>query len=446
MLLDAVARDAAAACADRRVRPARVIPRRARDGERGIADRVELRRRALARRRCRRSTGRSTCSPSRRFPPRDGRSSSVASRSRRWPAACPWSRATRGPCPTSSAARASSCPSAMPPRSRTRWWRPPGLAARELRAAGLRPRAASARGKPWRATTSSSTRAPRHAASAPARDVEIIVVAYGAPDLLRAALEPVAGMPVTVVDNSSLPEIAALCAELGVRYIDSGANVGFGAAVNIALADRLDPGRRRAAAEPRRADRSRSDRRAAASRCAPRPTSPASGPCRPTSPAAPPGWSGRSRRRRTRGWRPSGWGDSQRGPRFVIGSVLLLRAEALAQVGGFDERFFLYAEETDWAYRAHPLGWRHAAVPGAAGRARRRRHKLRQRAARRPLLRVAGALSAQALRRRRLAGGPCGELGGSDGARDRSARRRRASRRGGGRRSTGWDPCVSRRA
>jgi GT2 family glycosyltransferase len=49
----------------------------------------------------------------------------------------------------------------------------------------------------------------------------------------------------------------------------------------------------------------------------------------------------------------------------VIGSVLLLRAEALAQVGGFDERFFLYAEETDWAYRAHLLGWRHAAVPGA---------------------------------------------------------------------------------
>ena len=62
----------------------------------------------------------------------------------------------------------------------------------------------------------------------------------------------------------------------------------------------------------------------------------------------------------------------QRGPRFVIGSVLLLRAEALEQVGGFDERFFLYAEETDWAYRAHLLGWRHAAVP-ESGRAHRRR-------------------------------------------------------------------------
>ena len=46
----------------------------------------------------------------------------------------------------------------------------------------------------------------------------------------------------------------------------------------------------------------------------------------------------------------------------MIGSVLLLRAEALDQVGALDERFFLYAEETDWAYRAHRLGWRHAAV------------------------------------------------------------------------------------
>ena len=29
------------------------------------------------------------------------------------------------------------------------------------------------------------------------------------------------------------------------------------------------------------------------------------------------------------------------------------------------EGFFLYAEETDWAYRAHRLGWRHAEIPAA---------------------------------------------------------------------------------
>jgi hypothetical protein len=48
---------------------------------------------------------------------------------------------------------------------------------------------------------------------------------------------------------------------------------------------------------------------------------------------------------------------------YVIGSVLLLRAEALEQVGGFDDDFFLYAEETDWAKRASLMGWHHRLVP-----------------------------------------------------------------------------------
>lgn len=51
---------------------------------------------------------------------------------------------------------------------------------------------------------------------------------------------------------------------------------------------------------------------------------------------------------------------------YAIGSVLLLRAEALEQVGGFDEDFFLYAEETDWAKRAALLGWRHTVVAEAS--------------------------------------------------------------------------------
>jgi GT2 family glycosyltransferase len=37
---------------------------------------------------------------------------------------------------------------------------------------------------------------------------------------------------------------------------------------------------------------------------------------------------------------------------------LLLRAEALNEVGRFDERFFLYAEECDWQLRALRRGWR----------------------------------------------------------------------------------------
>ena len=48
---------------------------------------------------------------------------------------------------------------------------------------------------------------------------------------------------------------------------------------------------------------------------------------------------------------------------FVIGAVLLLRWEALQQVGELDERFFLYGEETDWQRRAAQLGWRAALCP-----------------------------------------------------------------------------------
>ena len=47
----------------------------------------------------------------------------------------------------------------------------------------------------------------------------------------------------------------------------------------------------------------------------------------------------------------------------MIGSVLLVRATALAEVGELDEQFFLYAEETDWQRRAFDLGWRMACCP-----------------------------------------------------------------------------------
>ncbi|WP_286311123.1 glycosyltransferase [Agromyces mangrovi Wang et al. 2018] len=201
------------------------------------------------------------------------------------------------------------------------------------------------------------------ASAAPSPPVEVVVVAYGAPDLLRRALEPVAALPTTVVDNSSLPEIAALCAELGVRYLDPGRNGGFAAGVNAALADRLVPGADVLLLNPD-AEVSADDVAALQAALRARDDLASVGPVQVDeqgrlarvewpfpSPAAT--------------WREAvGLGAARGGPTFVIGSVLLLRAEALAQLGGLDERFFLYAEETDWAYRAHLLGWRHAAVPG----------------------------------------------------------------------------------
>ncbi len=42
---------------------------------------------------------------------------------------------------------------------------------------------------------------------------------------------------------------------------------------------------------------------------------------------------------------------------FVTGAAMLVRREAIENVGGFDERFFMYAEETDWQFRMHRAGW-----------------------------------------------------------------------------------------
>jgi N-acetylglucosaminyl-diphospho-decaprenol L-rhamnosyltransferase len=42
---------------------------------------------------------------------------------------------------------------------------------------------------------------------------------------------------------------------------------------------------------------------------------------------------------------------------WVVGACMLLRMEAVQQVGPFDDRYFMYAEELDWCLRAHRMGW-----------------------------------------------------------------------------------------
>jgi GT2 family glycosyltransferase len=42
----------------------------------------------------------------------------------------------------------------------------------------------------------------------------------------------------------------------------------------------------------------------------------------------------------------------------ACGASMLVRREALADVGGFDESFFMYYEDTDWSWRARLRGWR----------------------------------------------------------------------------------------
>lgn len=166
---------------------------------------------------------------------------------------------------------------------------------------------------------------------------------------------------MTVVDNSSSQDVAAVAARHGAEYHDSGANRGFAAGVNIAL-KRLEPSppeyvlllnpdaviqpydlrtlmayaasaERVAAAAPRLVEPSGSDERVAWPFPSP--------------------W---------RAWLEAfGFGRLLGfGRQFVIGAVLLLDWQAIREIGSFDERFFLYCEETDWQRRAADAGWRSA--------------------------------------------------------------------------------------
>ncbi|HJP79053.1 MAG TPA: glycosyltransferase [Pseudonocardiaceae bacterium] len=43
---------------------------------------------------------------------------------------------------------------------------------------------------------------------------------------------------------------------------------------------------------------------------------------------------------------------------YLSGCCLLVNRDAWDELGGFDERFFLYGEESEWQRRAHEAGWR----------------------------------------------------------------------------------------
>jgi GT2 family glycosyltransferase/glycosyltransferase involved in cell wall biosynthesis len=195
----------------------------------------------------------------------------------------------------------------------------------------------------------------------PERGLAVVVVAYGVPTLLAECLAALGGhYRVIVVDNSSSADVRAVVSEAAASYIDPGRNLGFAAGVNRALDElelsgtdvlllnpdsTIDPAsveglRSCLADDPRLACVAPAQRQHGSStedRVAwPFPT--------------PLG-----------AWIEAiGLGVLRRRRDFAIGAVLLLRGEALVAVGGFDERFFLYAEETDWQQRAGRLGWRTA--------------------------------------------------------------------------------------
>jgi GT2 family glycosyltransferase len=196
--------------------------------------------------------------------------------------------------------------------------------------------------------------------------VHVLVVAYGDPSSLEDSLAALGGgYPVIVVDNSSSLATRDVVMRAGATYVDPGENLGFAAAVNRGLElvplrssdilllnpdavitpDALERLRRALHAGPTVACVAPAQHRPGSDV-----TSPV---CWPW-PSATRAWTEAIGLGRFRG----GWG-------YVIASVLLMRGDALLDVGGLDEGFFLYAEEADWERRATRRGWTVSYCPEA---------------------------------------------------------------------------------
>ncbi|HUI03243.1 MAG TPA: glycosyltransferase family 2 protein [Acidimicrobiales bacterium] len=190
--------------------------------------------------------------------------------------------------------------------------------------------------------------------------VDVVIVAYGSPGTLAGALAALGGsQPVVVVDNSSSPDTARLAAAAGARYVDSGANLGFGAAVNLAVEHLGTSGHDLLLLNPDARITPESLARLhellvaddGLACVAPAQHGPSGGATRARWPWHTPAaaWleaAGLARRRLA-------------SPRYFLGgAVLLVRRRAWDDVGPFDPRYFLYAEDEDWQRRALARGWR----------------------------------------------------------------------------------------
>lgn len=202
------------------------------------------------------------------------------------------------------------------------------------------------------------------------RDVHVVVVAFHAAESLDRCLASVAdSFATTVIDNSRSQAVREVAEARSTDYVDSGGNLGFAGGVNIALRNLLDgapcdvlllnPDATIAPRDVAELSRALHEGAARVGAVAPRIRDGHGGDQRVEWPYPSP----------ARAWmEAAGLGGVGSRQFFAVGAVLLLRWEALHQVGLFDERFFLYAEEADWQRRAAALGWMTVSCPQAVAR------------------------------------------------------------------------------
>lgn len=220
----------------------------------------------------------------------------------------------------------------------------------------------------------------------PAVEVSVVIVSFGTRELLARCLEAVEAqhhpsLEVLVVDNGSTDRSIELVRERfpWVELIELGENRGFGAANNVGfdrcqgefvlllnsdaflhegtISEMVAVARRRpraGAVGPRLLNADGTLQRSAW---------PFPGPGRLLLEAV-----GAHRLlRRTSLYEDLGtWShDQEREVDFLVGACLLMPATALAEAGGFDERFWMYGEEADLERRLKNRGWSAVLAPNA---------------------------------------------------------------------------------
>ena len=205
--------------------------------------------------------------------------------------------------------------------------------------------------------------------------IDAVIVSYRSAETLRGCVEPLARIPhvrVTVVDNASPDESVETIADLPVEIVRSGRNGGFSYGCNLGAARgtapfllflnpdaRIDAGALEVLASVLRTD----------------PATAVVGP-RILDDDGELAWSQRRfpRHRSTYGqalfahrlWPRAAWSDElirntavydvPGTPEWLSGACMLVRRTAFEQLGGFDERFFLYCEDTDICRRVWDAG------------------------------------------------------------------------------------------
>ncbi|MEJ3403530.1 glycosyltransferase family 2 protein [Rathayibacter sp. YIM 133350] len=219
--------------------------------------------------------------------------------------------------------------------------------------------------------------------------VAVVTVSFHSEGVLPAFLESVTGAcsrPVLsiVVDNSggTSPTIGELCARYGARLLVPGENLGYGGAINHAVATLPSEIEWILVSNPD-VELAPASMDVLLDAVASRPTIGAAGPTvlnrdnsvYPSARALPSLGTGIGHALFANLWPRNPWTeryhrgvDSQGVTGWLSGSCFLVRRSVFDEVAGFDEGYFMYFEDVDLGYRISQAGYENIYVPAASVR------------------------------------------------------------------------------